>query len=188
MKNNDIKKTHKIFTLTDYDLEEEYLRKMHNDGWELSRPAHYTQTFRKTEPKDVVYKIDFLDNTDDFSAYKKLYEDYGWEYIGMVNNFTYFRKDAEGISDEDADIFSDNQSRFDMIKKIFRRKLMPLLTIFFCCVLTNFMNAFRSYSDTYGKIWLGVAGALVIVYIYAFVRFAAGYFRIKNKLTGRAVK
>lgn len=188
MKNNNIIKTHKLFLLTDYDLEEEYLRNMSKKGWELTSPARYTQTFKSAEPKDVIYKIDFLSDTTDLASYKQLFEDYGWEYIGIVNNFTYFRKDADGVSGEDMDIFSDNQSRFDMIKHIFRCKLCPLLVIFFCCVLTNFMNALHSHPGASGKTWLIITGAIFLIYIVMFIRVAIGYFRIKNKLIGKAVK
>ena len=188
MKNNDVLKTHKLFLLTDYDLEENYLRDMSKNGWELTAPARYTQKFRRAEPKDVIYKIDFLSDTSDIASYKKLYEDYGWEYLGIVNNFTYFRKDADGVNDEDMDIFSDNQSRFDMINRIFRSKFAPILVIFFCCVVTNFLNAIRSYPDDSGLPWLLITGAILLLYIAVFTRVTIGYFRIKNKLIGKAVK
>ena len=41
-----------------------------------------------------------------------------------------------GTDEEEAnEIFSDNQSRIDMMDRIIRRKMLPIVAIFLCCVI-----------------------------------------------------
>ena len=50
--------------------EEAYLRKMHQQGWALQK-YNVMYTFKKTEPKDVVYKADFRLEYKDSKENKK---------------------------------------------------------------------------------------------------------------------
>ena len=52
------KKIFKPFAVWSLEKEEAYLRKMHQQGWALQK-YNVMYTFKKTEPKDVVYKADF---------------------------------------------------------------------------------------------------------------------------------
>ncbi len=130
----------RYFVLTDYEIEEEYLRRMHRDGWKLTRvnlPGFYH--FEKCEPEDVIYRIDFRpQEKTEKEAYTRLFEDYGWEYLQDVNDFSYFRKPAAAVQNEnDAEIFNDNASRLAMLKRIFRRRMIPVTVLFFCCLIPN---------------------------------------------------
>ena len=54
------KTTLKLFTIAQYQQEEEYLSSMHENGWKLSKitfPGIYH--FEKCEPEDVVYQLDY---------------------------------------------------------------------------------------------------------------------------------
>ena len=63
-----------------------------------------------------------------------MYQDYGWTYIQDLNEYSYFCKVAED-EEEANEIFSDNQSRIDMMDRIIRRKMLPIVAIFLCCVI-----------------------------------------------------
>jgi hypothetical protein len=66
-----------------------------------------------------VYRLDFAGKkSKDKQAYISMFAEYGWEYLQDVNGYSYFRKNADGISDEDTEIFSDSESHLDMIKKL----------------------------------------------------------------------
>jgi hypothetical protein len=50
----------RFFTIADYEEEEIWLRKMHNEGLKLVKvipPGIYT--FEECEPEDVIYRMDF---------------------------------------------------------------------------------------------------------------------------------
>ena len=125
-----IRRAHKYFLLYEYEKEEQYLAKMHANGWRFVDTNGFLYTFEKCEPEQVVYRIDFSglapENRDDYNA---MFRDYGWEYLQDINGFSYFRKSAEGVKPEDLEIFSDGQSRIDMTKCIFTRRMIPLFLL-----------------------------------------------------------
>ena len=130
------------FLLPDYEKEEEYLREMHKDGWKFTHvtlPGFYH--FEPCEPEDVVYRIDFNPQPADKKRdYIRMFEDYGWEYLQDLNEFSYFRKSA---MEADTEIFSDNASKVDMMRRIFTKRMIPILVVFFCCLLSNLTNILR---------------------------------------------
>lgn len=172
-------KQFKFFLISEFDKEEEYLREMHKKGYEfvsVSLPGIYT--FKKCEPKDVVYRLDFnpLEFKDKID-YIQMFEDYGWMYIQEMNEFSYFRKEASQLNEKENEIFIDNESKLEMIKRISKRKLLPIIVIYFCCFLPNMNNIinFESSPLTYFIILL----AIFIVYII--VRVLLGFQRLNNK-------
>lgn len=149
MSNNNTFTEFRYFVLTDYEIEEEYLRRMHRDGWKLTRinlPCIFH--FEKCEPEDVIYRIDFRpQEKEEGEAYTRLFEDYGWEYLQDLNSFRYFRKPAADVKNEsDAEIFNDNASRLAMLKRIFQRRMLPITLIFFTCSLPSLINTLYSLS------------------------------------------
>lgn len=117
----------KVFFITDFKEEATYLRAMHRKGWKLTKISlDCLYHFEKTSPEEVVYQLDFKDNgRTDQESYYQLYQDYGWEQVTSCNSFEIFRKPASQI--EDDDIFSDEGSRWQMIKQIFMRRFLVLL-------------------------------------------------------------
>ena len=182
------KRTYKAFYLCDYDREEQYLTEMHAKGWafvppdENGFPALEGQKFEACEPADVVYKIGFNPKKSDRESYIQMFSDYGWEYCGIVNDFYYFRKNADGVSPEELDIFSDDESRLDMAKKVLKTKL-PILLILTVLVLIpqTLRLVFEREHDVVGWILLGAYGVCWVLYLYAFIRTWLGYRRLKEK-------
>lgn len=123
----------RFFNVFEYDLEEEYLREMHQKGYaylNLSMIGVYE--FNKTEPEDMIYKLDYpgnFRNQQDRDDYLQMFKDSGWEYLGQKYQYTYFRRKAiDGI---ELDIFSDNETRKQNLKGIFKDRFLPVLIIFF---------------------------------------------------------
>lgn len=120
--NPELKKVIKLFTVDDFEKEEEYLREMSLKGWHVlsvTRPGVYT--FVKGEQKEYFYKLDYKSNQEDFETYKQLFIDAGWEYVIEFNGlykgkWHYFRK--EFIDGEIPDIFSDNESKIELYKRV----------------------------------------------------------------------
>lgn len=180
--NQNIKKTIKFFWLPDYEKEEKYLSKMHKNGWKLKKSNGIVYTFEKCEPENVVYRLDFdVDKNKDKQAYIKIYDDYGWEYIQDMNDYSYFIKSSDGLSKEDLEIFSDNESRLEIIKKIIKTKLLPLLCIFMCIVIPN---AVRIFNKDFSKIsiFFTVFWTLMLVfYTYVLLHCYFVFRKLKKK-------
>ncbi len=134
----------RFFTIADYEEEEIWLREQHSMGWKLAKttlPCFYT--FERCEPEDVIYRLDFK-NGEEKGDYFQMYRDYGWEYFDSCAGWLYFRKRAAEATDEaDGELFSDGLSKVEMVKNIVRTRMLPILLIFFCCVLPNLINSTR---------------------------------------------
>lgn len=177
MKDRLIKEFH-YFVLTEYEEEEEFLRKKHQQGLrfvKVTLPGVYY--FERCEGEDVIYKLDFNPQSiDEKESYIQLFKDYGFEYIQDLNEYSYFRKKASHISNEDNEIFCDNESRLDMLKRIITRKLLPILAAFLCIIALLLF--------TISKLHIGLllfVDGLFLFYIYLIVRIMHGYKRLKEK-------
>ncbi len=117
MNDRRFKNVFKIFFAWQEGKEEKWLREMSKEGWHLDNTGFLNYIFRKGEPKDVIYRLDFKiirsGNVDD---YVTLYEDAGWEYISRMGFWYYFRTEArEGLSPE---LYSDNTSKIKMYNSL----------------------------------------------------------------------
>lgn len=178
--------THKVFLLPDYEKEGEYLTEMHKVGWKLEKACAYSQHFVKCEPENVIYKLDYVPVNSNYCEYIKMYSDYGWEHCGRVAGFDYFRRSADGISEEELEIFSDTQSKLAMMKKVIITRMLPMLIIFVATLVPNFlMLVMGKYSVAYGwALAMTVLYSLLIIsYIALFVYCIKGFLKLKRKYT-----
>ncbi len=77
------------------DKEEAWLGEMARAGWHLqslSLPGFYT--FIPGEPRNDVYRLDFVVNPRDYHAYLQQFKDEGWEHVGRMGSWQYFRTEA----------------------------------------------------------------------------------------------
>jgi hypothetical protein len=115
------------------EQEEEWLRALALSGLHLrSSDGAGFYTFEQGEPSDIVYRLDYnaLQKKDKVQ-YLQLFKDAGWEYVGEMNSWQYFRKPVEvGNSDE---IFTDNESKIEKYKRFLSATLvmLPIYMMFF---------------------------------------------------------
>lgn len=166
----------RLWTVADFETEEAFLREQHKQGWGFVKyvlPGFYT--FEACTPEDVIYQLDFTDTgCSAHSTYLQMFSDYGWEYVQSVNGFSYFRKPAAAHEPEDLTIFSDTQSKIDMIVKITKRRLIPSLLIFLTCVLPYVMHS------QFDGLWVFFA-AMFVLYIILMTHIAITLSKIKKK-------
>ncbi len=136
----------RVFTISDFEDEENWLREMHKQGWKLSSfvtPFFYR--FVSCTPEDVIYRLDYTQKKRD-QEYLQMMQDYGWEYFEEYMGWMYFRKPAsEAVSEEDGELFSDNASRIERVSHIVKTRLIPICIIFFTCLIPNIFNAARFF-------------------------------------------
>ena len=135
----DQKRSFRFFTVPEWEKEQDYLRNEHKKGWKFRHVNLLgMSSFDRCEPEDVVYQLDFNpDGIKNKSEYIQMFSDCGWEYIQDYVGYSYFRKPVSQMSSEDEGIFCDENSRIDMIKRVFKGRVIPLLCIFFIVIIPN---------------------------------------------------
>lgn len=119
----------RVFFITDFNHQAQYLTEMHRKGWRLTKIRwSFFYHFEKCEPEDVAYQVDFKESKNkDRESYLRMYEDYGWEFVTSCQNFVIFRKAAvKG----DLEIYGDRESRVEFVKTIFQRRYLLSLGLY----------------------------------------------------------
>lgn len=146
MANTKTKKKHvfKFFTIADYEKEGQFLTDMAAKGWRFVYTNGLMYTFEQSKPEKVIYRLDYsglgMHEREDYYA---MFRDYGWEHLQDINGFTYFRKNGEGVSPEELEIFSDDRSRVDMMKRVLTTKFLPILVVWIASGLSLSRQTFE---------------------------------------------
>lgn len=172
----------RFFNLADYEEEEQWLRKQHNDGWKLVKlipPCFYT--FESCTPEDVIYRIDYR-NSRQTEEYMQMVKDFGWEFFTQCVGWLYFRKPAADVDTEaEGELFSDGESRVEMVQQIARTRLIPLTIIFFCCIIPNLVNAINGVMGTLSYVFIDIFGVMFIIYVYMIIYNGIKLTKIRNR-------
>lgn len=86
----DLVKKRILFFDWDYKAEENFLRKMHQEGLALEKhDGSCSYLFSKTKPSDMTYRKAYkeFNSEDEKKAYIQVFEDSGWEYIDEKKTF-----------------------------------------------------------------------------------------------------
>ena len=173
----------RFFTIGDYVEIEKWLEENHRNGWKLVKsrfPCFFI--FEECKKEDSNYRLDFKNEkvTED---YVQMYKDYGWEYIGSCFGWNYFRKiNINDDSEAEKEIFSDSESKLNMINHIFKTRMFPSLTFFFIAIGVNGLrltNDTHRTVDIYSGVFLLI---LFLIYLFAFVHCLIKLKRLKKEL------
>jgi hypothetical protein len=126
------------------DKEEQWLGEMARQGLHLNRPGIFGQySFTQGKPQEVVYRLDFITSARKKEDYYQLFKDSGWEHVGELGGWQYWRKAMqEGVTPE---IFTDADSKIQKYRRLlgFLIILMPIYVI----SLLNAYNHSTRYQD-----------------------------------------
>lgn len=174
-------KAFKFFSIMEYEEEQEYLRSMHREGWKfqhVSWPGIYQ--FERCESEDVVYQLDYNpEGRKDGRSYTQMFNDCGWEFICDFVGYSYFRKPVSEMNHEE-EIFSDDDSKFDMLKRVFQSRMVPMFVIFTLIILPQLFIQLLS-GTTYGMIMFGVYLILFGIYSIVFYKAARKYLILRRR-------
>ncbi len=133
--------------------------------------------FEKCEPQDVIYQLDYnKEGLEHKEEYVKMFEDCGWEYLQDFVGYSYFRKPASETSGAE-EIFCDDSSRLQMMDRVFKGRVLPLVILFSCVLIPCLIR--EVYVGEYANIVL--LAAVIIVYLWIFIHFAIQYSKFKKK-------
>ena len=172
----------RIFTIADWEKEEKYLQKRHREGWKFEKlPLPNVYRFRKCVPEDVVYQLDYNEEgIKHKEEYVQMFRDCGWEYLQDFGGFSYFRKPASQMQGEES-IFCDDESRLEMMRRVFLGRYLPVLIIFFLLILPNLIAQFHS-SDPDAPVLLVLFLLLFAAYGAVTLSFGYRYWKLKKRL------
>ena len=152
---------------------------MHKAGWKFTKVKGFgSYHFEKCEPEDVVYQLDYnKDGLEHKDEYVKMFTDCGWEYLMDYSGYSYFRKSVpeNGVAEE---IFCYDESKVMMMERVLKGRMLPLLVIFLCVLLPQFIMNVFIYQNNVLATFLG---SILAVYIIIFSWCAVKYNKIKNK-------
>jgi hypothetical protein len=166
------------FWAWDDEKEENWLRDMAKKGWHfksVSLPGNYY--FEQGEPKDYAFRLDYLPQRKDMVTYLQIFQDAGWDYMGEMNNWQYFRKEA--LNGEAPEIFTDNESK----SKKYQRILTILLVVMFVVVVNlNNLNNLKDETVPFFQGLTFIFFFLFLFYTYAIISLGARMLKLRKKL------
>jgi len=100
------------------EKEEAWLAEMARQGLHLNTvPFPGSYQFKSGEPADYVYRLDYQSlKTKDKESYLQLFEDAGWEQVGEMGGWMYFRYQA--AKGEAPEIYSDRESKIGKYQRV----------------------------------------------------------------------
>lgn len=138
------KRVFKFYVGWSLEKEEAFLRKMHQQGWALQK-YNVMYTFKKTEPKDVIYKADFRlvyrDSKEKQQEYFEIYEMSGWKRVTSFTGWNYFCKEVEEVN-ELPDIYSDKETKIQKLTE-----LLQFIAIMFAMLIPALYLCFLEYQN-----------------------------------------
>ena len=163
----------------EYEKEQEYLRLRHSEGWKLIKvkfPGFYY--FERCTPEDMIYQLDYSDKNrfkySNRSEYIKMFEDCGWEHVLDFAQYNYFRKPVKAMNGSEEGIFCDDASRQEMMERIFRGRMVPVMILLCCCVLPGIFCQIIG-AEPINYLYLTVLVLPFIIWIPIFTNYALKY-------------
>ncbi len=164
------------------DREETWLGEMSRQGLHLQHPVFLGQyTFEQGEPREYAYRLDFVTNTKKKEDYYQLFKDAGWEHIGELGGWQYWRKEV--MDGQVPEIFTDNASKIQKYQR-----LMGFMVIFFpiyVVFLTNYISRaiLKSnglFSTLYEMLFFAFSG-VVLILVFAMIKIMQRISSLKRK-------
>lgn len=170
MSDKNLIKKFRWFWAWDDEREENWLQEMSNQGLHMKSvvfPGIYT--FEQNPDVNYVYRLDYAPETKSINEYITLFNDAGWDYLGKITFWQYFRKKVTGH--EIPEIFTDQESKIAKCKKIMWALLgiMPLIVV----------NLINSYSRLNQPIWF----AFAIIFTLFFILFSIGIWKLYKRIS-----
>jgi len=135
----------------EYDVEEQWLNEMAQQGWLLDKVSLGTYHFIPCEPGAYTIRLEMHKRDDEYIAFMR---ETGAEYIGRMMMWVFFRK---ATADGEFDLFSDIDSKLTHLRSIER-----MLTIVAGANLL--IGIINSFNPTVHAGWINLLCATLLMY------------------------
>lgn len=170
----------RFFTVAEWEKEEAYLSQRHREGWRFTGvrlPGVYG--FERCDPQEVVYRLDYNPEARAHREdYVQMFRDCGWEYVQDYVGYSYFRKPAPA-SERDAEIFCDDASRLEMMERVLKGRMLPLVAILLL-VIVPVLIVEGQRTEPFSRFVTGVYLLILAVYIAVFLKFGIQFWKRMN--------
>ena len=85
--------------------------------------------------------------------------------------YSYFRKPVSEMQGEEEHIFCDDESKMEMIERVIKGRMLPLVIIFFCVIIPQLLLQSRLTHPLNQTIFV-IYIFLFLVYVVLFIQFA----------------
>ena len=159
------------------EKEEAWLAEMAKEGYHLENlalPGQYT--FRQGEPGNYIYRLDFQAlRAKDRNSYYQLFADAGWEHIGDMGGWVYFRHKLNG--GEPPEIYSDLESKMGKYHRVVSYLIifLPIMIILVPRVAdVDFFGPFRYILGL-------ISASLLLLYSLAMIQLFRRIIQLRSK-------
>ena len=160
------------------------MARKHREGWKLvtaAMPGWYT--FEECEPEEVIYQLDYNSTQgEEKEQYLQMFADCGWDYVDEMNGWRYFRKPLAQANGDEA-IFSSDASRLELLGRVFRTRMLPVLLLFFCADVPMVAHALALGFPT-RPVERGVLLGMMILFLFALwivLRCGIGLWQLRQR-------
>jgi len=158
------------------EKEEAWLTKMAKQGLHLDRiPFPGSYQFRNGDPADYIYRLDYQSlKTKDKDSYLQLFSDAGWENVGEMGGWMYFRYKV--TNGEAPEIFSDRDSKIGKYQRVM------LYLVIFLPIMLLLMNNTSSVDESglFSTILQGLSALLMLLYAYGMIQLIIRISKLKK--------
>jgi len=174
---NALVKKFKWFWAWQDEAEEAWLGEMSKKGYHLSSVGVAgIYTFFIDEPRDYVYRLDYrMFPKKDKQEYLQLFRDAGWEYIGEMSAWQYFRKHAK--QGEANEIFTDAESKIAKYTRI-----LTFLGFFWIVLVAVLVGRISRISVDNPYPWWGVIDGIQLFTFLVFLLFTYIIIRLATRI------
>ena len=137
--------------------------------------------FERCEPEEVVYQLDYNPSSgNERESYIQMFRDCGWEYLQDFVGYSYFRKPVSQMRGEE-EIFCDDASRLDMMRRVWKGRMIPLLILMLVVFLPNlWLN--RQLDTPEDWFCIGIFGVLLVLYLVVFGQFGYQFWKYASRM------
>lgn len=143
--------------------EEAWLEQMSRQGLHLKRADLFAQYgFTPGQPQDYTYRLDFQDQLKQKSKeeYLRLFTDAGWEHLGQMGGWQYFRKLTQ--PGEEDELFTDAETKIQKYNRF-----LAWFGLSYPSYLVVFVALWGSWPEW--MMWLNVAIILIFAVLWIIV-------------------
>lgn len=105
-----------------------------------------------------------------------MFSDCGWEYLQNYVGYSYFRKAASKMDGTEKEIFCDDASWLDMMKRGFTRRMLSLLIVFFLIIIPKIVMQSRINSPANHSMAVFFC-IMPVIYLGMFISFAISFWK-----------
>lgn len=158
----------KLFWAHEDEQQEAWLRAMAQQGLHLLKVNPFCfWTFRRGEPADIVYRVDFPNASRD-PVFRQLMQDAGWTLAATTVGWHYWRTPA--VEGKKLELFSDTASKLAKFRQRLALFVASTMPVFVTFVVLDMPGKLDQLSIPFRVAYFGAVATFALIMPYTIVR------------------